>query len=78
MVVFDASTLSCEIYEIKYSTEIVKDQYKHLTNQEKNDLTEFKFGKIINKYVIYRGNSTTIEDIKYINIEEYLKSLKNF
>lgn len=77
MVVFDARTLSCEIYEIKYSTEVVRDQYKHLIDQEKIDLTEFKFGKIRNKYIIYRGKPTIIENIKYLNIEEYLKSLSN-
>lgn len=77
MVVFDARTLSCEIYEIKYSTEVVRDQYKHLIDQEKIDLTEFKFGKIRNKYIIYRGKPTIIENIKYLNVEEYLKSLSN-
>lgn len=77
MVVFDSRTLSCEIYEIKYSTEVVRDQYKHLIDQEKIDLTEFKFGKIRNKYIIYRGKPTIIENIKYLNIEEYLKSLSN-
>lgn len=75
MVVFDEDTLSCEIYEIKYSKEIVKDQYKHLIDQEKINLTEFKYGKVKNKYVIYRGESKTVDDINYINVEEYLKSI---
>lgn len=75
MVVFDKDTLSCEIYEIKYSKEIVKDQYKHLIDQEKINLTEFKYGTVTNKYVIYRGESKNIDNINYINVEEYLKSL---
>ncbi len=75
MVVFDEDTLSCEIYEIKYSKEIIKDQYKHLIDQEKINLTEFKYGTVKNKYVIYRGETKNVDDINYINVEEYLKSL---
>lgn len=75
MVVFDPNTLSCEIYEIKYSTEVVNEQYKHLIDEEKNKLTEHKFGDIVNKGVIYRGESKIINNIRYINVEEYLKSI---
>lgn len=76
MVVFDKDDSSCEIYEIKYSKEIIKDQYKHLIDNEKLILTENKFGPIKNKYVIYRGNTQNVDGIKYINVEEYLKNLK--
>lgn len=75
MVVFDPNLLCCEIYEIKYSKEIVNEQYKHLIDEEKNKLTEFKFGSIKNRYVIYRGSSTIYNGIQYINVEEYLKQL---
>ena len=76
MVVFDSMTLSCDIYEIKHSTEVVNEQYKHLIDEEKNKLTEHKFGNILSKSVIYRGESKIIDEIKYINVEEYLKNLK--
>jgi len=75
MVVADSKTLSCEIYEIKYSKEIVKKQYQHLTDVKKCEDTEFRFGEIKGKYVIYRGETTEVDGIKYVNAEEYLKSL---
>lgn len=75
MVVADKNTLSCEIYEIKYSKEIVEKQYQHLTDVKKCEDTEFRFGEIKGKYVIYRGETTEIDGIKYVNAEEYLKSL---
>ncbi|MEE1350924.1 MAG: ATP-binding protein, partial [Clostridia bacterium] len=75
MVVADSETLSCEIYEVKYSTEVVEKQYQHLIDEEKCKDTEFRYGKIKNKYVIYRGETTEVNGIKYVNTEEYLKSL---
>ena len=35
MVVFDPAAGSCEIYEIKHSTEAVPQQYRHLTDEQK-------------------------------------------
>ncbi|MCD8325202.1 MAG: AAA family ATPase [Lachnospiraceae bacterium] len=75
MVIFDPATLSCEIFEIKYSKEVIPNQYRHLINQEKLADTEHRFGKITGRYVIYRGERTQTEGIKYLNVEEYLKSL---
>lgn len=74
MVIYNPKTLSCEIYEIKHSKEAVDFQYRHLTDKEKCESTEHNFGKINGKYVIYRGESFTKDDIKYLNVEEYLKS----
>ncbi len=75
MVVQNESVPSCTIYEIKHSKEIVSDQYRHLIDEEKCQLTERAFGKIIDKCVIYRGPSSQVEGIKYLNVEEYLKGL---
>ena len=75
MVVFDPSTASCAIYEIKHSTERVKHQYRHLIDEEKCKATEFRFGTITGKYVIYRGEACEENGIQYLNVEEYLKSL---
>lgn len=75
MVIFDPDALSCEIFEIKYSKEIVPHQYHHLIDKEKCDATEHRFGTITGKYVIYRGEAAVSDGIKYINVEEYLKAL---
>ncbi len=75
MVIVDEKALSCEIFEIKYSKEIVPMQYRHLKDEQKCKDTAFRFGNIKEKYVIYRGETTETDGIKYLNVEEYLKSL---
>ncbi len=75
MVVFDPKELNCEIYEVKYSKEAVKEQYRHLDDEEKCAMTTHRYGDIKRKYVIYRGENTSCGDIHYLNVEEYLKSL---
>lgn len=75
MVIHDPDTLTCEIYEIKLSREVVPAQYQHLINEEKCAGTEHRFGRITGKYVIYRGEPTESEGIRYLNVEDYLKHL---
>ena len=75
MVVADAETLTCEIFEIKYSQEVVPAQYRHLTDAEKCAQTEHRYGTITSRTVIYRGETTESDNVKYINVEEYLNLL---
>ncbi len=75
MVVVDSKALTCEIFEIKYSKEIVPAQYRHLIDEEKCAQTEHRYGTITARTVIYRGETTESDNIKYINVEEYLKLL---
>ena len=75
MVVADPKALTCEIFEIKYSQEVVPAQYRHLTDEEKCAQTEHRFGKITAGTVIYRGKTTDSENVRYVNVEEYLKRL---
>ena len=75
MVIYDPDALTCEIFEIKLSCEIVPEQYRHLTNAEMCAETEHHFGTITGKYVIYRGVPAVSEGIQYLNVEDYLKSL---
>lgn len=75
MVVFDPEKETCEIYEIKHSMEAVPEQCRHLLDDKKCRNTEFRYGTITGKYIIYRGESSEFEGVKYINVEEYLKSL---
>lgn len=75
MVIFDPTTLSCEIFEIKHNENIYPDHYVHLTDEKKCADTEHRFGKIKGKYVIYRGKPCEIDGIKYLNVEDYLKAL---
>jgi len=83
MVVFDPDEGTCEVYEIKHSKEVVPKQCKHLLDEQKCKDTEFRYGTITGKYVIYRGATTSLaqagvetqEDVTYLNVEEYLKNL---
>ncbi|MCM1468051.1 MAG: AAA family ATPase [Alistipes sp.] len=83
MVVFDPKEGNCKIYEIKHSKEVIPQQCRHLLDEQKCMDTEFRYGPIIGKYVIYRGATTTLleagvetqEDVAYLNVEEYLKTL---
>lgn len=75
MVVFDSKELNCKIYEVKYSKEQVPEQSRHLKDEEKCAMTSHRYGEITGKYVIYRGESGSLDGIQYLNVEEYLKSL---
>ena len=76
MVVADNANAICEIYEVKHSKEQAKEQFRHLIDEEKLKSTEFRYGKITKRTVIYRGVNTTLENgIEYRNVEDYLKSL---
>ena len=83
MVVFNPKEATCKIYEIKHSREIVPQKCRHLLDEKKCHDTAFRYGTITGKYVIYRGKTTSLreagfetqEDIKYVNVEEYLKAL---
>jgi hypothetical protein len=75
MVVFDPKSLKCKIYEVKYSKEQVSEQCRHLKDENKCAMTSHRYGDIIGKYVIYRGENTIIDGIEYLNVEEYLKKL---
>ena len=75
MVVADPVALTCEIFEIKHSKEVVPPQYRHLTDEEKCAQTEHRYGAITARTVIYRGETTESDNVKYINVEEYLNLL---
>lgn len=75
MVVHDPEGLTCEIYEIKHSKEIVPQQYQHLVDPEKCAACERRFGTIIGRYVIYRGEDARLDDVQYLNVEQYLRNL---
>ena len=76
MVVFDPAASSCEIYEIKHSTEVVSEQTRHLIDEEKCKATEHRFGTITGKYVIYRGSEASLGCVRFKNVQKYLCDLE--
>ena len=73
MVVFDPDAGCCQIFEIKHSTEAVPQQYRHLIDEEKCAQTAHRYGTITEKTVLYRGKDRMIGEIRYRNVEEYLR-----
>ncbi|MBQ0058417.1 MAG: ATP-binding protein, partial [Lachnospiraceae bacterium] len=76
MVVFDPKELNCRIYEVKHSKERVPAQSRHLMDQEKCAMTTHRYGEIVGRYVIYRGENAVVDDVEYLNVEDYLKALR--
>ena len=75
MVIWDPDAVTCELYEIKHSKEAVPQQCRFLTDAEKCEAAEFRYGRITKKAVIYRGPDMRDGEVEYINVEGYLKAL---
>lgn len=75
MVIVDKDDLTCKIYEIKHSDKVVDKQARFLVDKEKCDLIEFRYGKILDKCVLYRGKTQQVGEIHYKNVEEFLTEL---
>lgn len=74
MVIFNPTTASCEIYEIKHSEMAIPQQYRYFVDDEKCAATEHRFDP--NSSSRYLSWKSFIDGaIEYINVEEYLKSL---
>ena len=76
MVVADSDTLTCDLYEVKHSTEPDERQRRHLTDEKKLAATGKRYGAITSRTVLYRGPDFTHESgVAYRNVASYLKSL---
>lgn len=76
LVIYDSISNTCKLYEIKHSDKVNSKQYKYLLDEDKCNYIERIYGKIEEKYVLYRGKTKKVKDIQYINVEEYLLNLK--
>lgn len=75
MVVADPERLTCELYEIKHSDKRVAAQRRHLLDEAKCARAEHRWGTIVGKRVVYRGEPTEEDGVAYLNVEEYLSGL---
>ncbi len=76
MVVYDKEADSCRLFEIKHSKKAIKDQCRHLLNEEECKNIERLYGKISERNVIYNGKELEAEwGVKYLNASDYLISL---
>lgn len=77
MVIYNRQTNTCQIFEIKHSSQVFPAQYRHLIDPQKCADTEFHYGKITAKTVLYRGKDCEMDGILYRNVESYLEALHN-
>lgn len=76
MVVFDKKNSVCAIYEIKHSDQCIREQARHLMDEEKLRLTSPRFGKLTGRFVLYLGEKLdTADGIAYRNAKQFLKKL---
>lgn len=77
MVIHSKRENCCAICEVKHSSVIVKEQAKNLLDDEKCNLAEMRFGKILEKFVLYLGKDADSEfGISYFNAEKFLKAIR--
>lgn len=76
MVIYDKETNSCAAYEIKHSSQYVREQARHLMDEEKLAMLTPRYGTLAGRYVLYLGEDMDTEDgIAYRNAEQFLKKL---
>jgi hypothetical protein len=76
MVVYNSELDACAIYEIKHSDQIVDKQYQHLRDEALCNQAESRFGEIVEKTVLYRGeDNDELLDIQYKNAARFLEAL---
>ena len=76
MIIYNKIKNTCQLYEVKHSDKINDKQTRFLLDEDKCNLIENKYGKITNKYVLYRGKSKQVGDVNYENVEEFLINIK--
>lgn len=77
MLIYNSDSNTCQIFEIKHSKYQTKRQSHWLRQKENNALTEYFFGKIVKRSVIYLGK-TTCDEIQYINAIDFLKNINSY
>ena len=75
MAIYDTKNHTVEEYEIKHSKERAAEQRQALLDEELNKEVAAKYGKIIRKCVIYRGETGSEDGVEYLNVNDYLTAL---
>lgn len=76
MLIYGRNERGCAAYEIKHSDKCVREQSRHLRNENMLSLTTPRFGTLEGRYVLYLGeNKDTDDGIAYRNAEQFLKAL---
>ena len=73
-VVYDYDTNTYRFYEVRYDKEIVNKKTSALFSKEKVSYINKIYGKMSCRYVIYLGDSKTVDGIGYLNVEEFINN----
>ena len=78
MVVCDNASRRCRLFEVKHSGEMAAPQFRHLADPGKIRLAQDRFGEVVERTVLYRGEDVDLDGgIRYRNVNAYLKSVAN-
>ena len=75
MVVWYRNIGKCEIFEIKHSSARDAAQRRHLMNESLCAKVRHRYGEILGRFVLYRGEDAVEDGVQYRNVEEFLKEL---
>lgn len=75
MVIYDKKSNTCELYEVKHSTNVSNGQTRYLNDEFCCNSAQNKYGTITGKYVLYRGKDCKVNGVQYKNVERYLCAL---
>ncbi len=76
MVVADADSALCAVYEVKHSATPDERQLRHLVDAQKIAAVENRYGMVTDRTVLYRGPDFMHDSgVSYRNVASYLKSL---
>ena len=78
MVIYDENRVSCELYEINHSNKVTPEQYRHLIDEKRCSETEFRYGEITKRVVLYNGEDSEVGNVSYRNIASYLEGLRAY
>lgn len=73
LVIIDENERCIDLFEIKHATTINPRQYHFLNDKKANERIEYLYYPIRSRNVIYRGRNDKVDNIHYINVEEFLK-----
>lgn len=75
MIVVDKKTHQSYLFEVKYSRFIYDKQVRHLVDYDFIQYIGENFEPVAGRYLIYNGETKRVDDIQYINAEQYFKSI---
>ncbi len=78
MIGCNRTDLTCTLYAISDCNAVKMDQIYDLMDVDICNEIAKQYGVITEKFVIYRGKSTEVDEVIYLNVEVYLKSLYEF